>query len=109
MPRLPELASPLIVICSADDAVAARRHLQRGLENPNREFYHGDKRVAHYRETGEILPPASYAEPKFNIPTIQVSTDVEYIPCIDEIVKKIQSSSVRQGGAPDAQAVADDL
>ena len=101
MPKILELASPLIVLCSADGAVAARRHLQRGLENPNREFYHGDKRVAHYRKTGKISPSDSYTAPKFNIPTIQVSTDGKYIPCIDEIVKQIQSSDAQQGGAPD--------
>jgi predicted kinase len=101
MPKLLELASPLIVLCSADGAVAARRHLQRGLENPNREFYHGDKRVLDYRETGEIPPPVSYIAPNFNVPTIQVSTDGEYIPCIDEIVKQIQSTDDRQVGSPD--------
>ena len=104
-----ELASPTIVLCCADGAVAASRHLQRGLENPNREFYHGDKRVAHYRKTGEILSPDSYTAPKFNVPTIQVSTDGEYIPCIDEIVKQIQSSDTQQGGAPDALLGAGDL
>lgn len=92
MPEILELASPLIVLCSVDDVIAARRHLQRGLENPNREFYHSDNRVVHYRKTGEFLLPASYTPPKFNIPTIEVSTDGEYIPCIDEIVKQIQSS-----------------
>jgi 2-phosphoglycerate kinase len=92
MPEIVELACAWIVLCCTDDAVAARRHLQRGLENPNREFYHGDQRVAHYRQTGEILSPNSYAAPKFNVPTIEVSTDGEYVPCIDEIVKQIQSS-----------------
>lgn len=90
IPKILELASPLIVLCSADDAVAARRHLQRGLENPNREFYHGDRRVAHYRKTGEVLSPASYQAPQFDVPTIKVSTDGEYVPSIDEIVKQIQ-------------------
>jgi hypothetical protein len=90
MPGILELASPWIVLCSVDDAVAARRHLKRGLEDPSREFYHGDKRVSDYRKTGEILAPASYAAPQFNLPTIQVSTDGEYIPQIDEIVKQIQ-------------------
>src|SRR4028119_1336718 len=94
MPKILELASPMIVLCSVDDVVAARRHLQRGLENPNREFYHSDNRVVHYRKTGEFLSPASYTAPKFNIPTIQVSTDGEYVPRIDEIVKQIQSSNV---------------
>ncbi|HEX8397979.1 MAG TPA: AAA family ATPase [Pyrinomonadaceae bacterium] len=92
MPEILELASPLIVLCSVDDVIAARRHLQRGLENPNREFYHSDNRVVHYRKTGEFLLPASYTPPKFNVPTIEVSTDDEYIPCIDEIVKRIKSS-----------------
>ena len=92
-------ASPLIVVCSVDAAVAARRHLQRGLENPNREIYHGDKRVAHFKETGEVSPPESYTPPKFNVPTIQISTDGEYSPGIDEIVKQIKSSDGQQGGA----------
>ena len=109
MPKILELAAPLIVSCSADGAVAARRHLQRGLENPNREFYHGDKRVAQYRKTGKISPSDSYTAPKFNIPTIQVSTDGEYIPCIDEIIKQIQSSTDQQSGAPDARADNGDL
>lgn len=93
MPLIFELASPVIVLCSIDDTVAAKRHLRRGLENPEREFYHGDNRVVHYRKTGEFLSPASYTAPKFNVPTIEVSTDGEYVPCIDEIVKQIQSSN----------------
>ena len=93
VPKIVELAMPVIILCCVDDAVAARRHLQRGLENPNREFYHGDRRVAHYRETGEILSPETYAAPQFNIPTIQVSTDREYVPPIDEILRQISFAS----------------
>jgi predicted kinase len=99
MPEIFELASPVIVLCSIDSLVAARRHLERGLENPNREFYHGDNRVVHYKKTGEFLLPASYETPKFKVPTIEVSTDGEYIPCIDEIIKQIHSSTARQSGA----------
>jgi hypothetical protein len=77
--------------------VAAGRHLRRGLENPRREFYHSDNRVVHYRKTGEFLLPASYTAPKFDIPTIEVSTDGEYVPSIDEIVKQIQSPEKTQG------------
>ena len=33
MPKILELACAWIVLCSADGAVAARRHLQRGLQN----------------------------------------------------------------------------
>ena len=90
MPKILESASPVIVLCSVDDMVAAKRHLQRGLDNPNREFYHSDNRVVHYRKTGEFLSPAGYVAPKFDLPTITVSTDGEYLPSLDEIVKQIQ-------------------
>ena len=92
--RIIELASPTIIVCSVDNEIAARRHLERGLEDPKREFYHGDKRVTHYKETGEILPPADYEPPKFNVPTIEVSTVGEYVPSIDDIVKQINEFRV---------------
>jgi predicted kinase len=97
-PRMHEIfeaASPIIVLCSVDEIIAARRHLERGLENPNRELYHADNRVVHFRKTGEFLYPASYTAPKFDVPTIEVSTEGEYIPCIDEIIKQIQSSTAQ--------------
>ena len=102
MPRILELASPIIVLCSIDEIAAAKRHLQRGLENPKREFYHSDNRVVHYKKTGEFLLPAGYTAPKLNVPTIEVSTAGEYVPSIDEIVKLIQSLDVQQGSTPDA-------
>ena len=97
MPKFLQMASPLIILCSVDGALAAERHLQRGLDSPSREFYHGDNRVAHYRETGELLPPDSYTAPRFDVPTIQVSTDRGYIPRLDQIVKQIQASDAQQG------------
>lgn len=109
MPRIFESASPLIVLCSVDDTLAARRHLQRGLENPEREFYHSDNRVVHYRKTGEFLSPASYTAPKFDIPTIEVSTDGEYFPAVDEIVKQIQLLDARHGDSQNVPASAGDF
>ena len=91
MPKILELGSPIIVLCSVDEIIAAKRHLQRGLDNPEREFYHGDNRVVHYRKTGEFLLPASYDAPQFDLPTIKVSTDGEYVASLNEIVKQIQS------------------
>ena len=91
MPKILALSSPLIVLCTVDEEIAARRHLQRGLENPDREFYHADNRVVHYRKTGKFLYPAPYKAPELDVPTIQVSTAGEYVPSIDEIVKQIQS------------------
>jgi predicted kinase len=94
MSQIVKSASPWMVLCSADDAVVMRRHLQRGLENPEREFYHGDRRVSDFRNTGEVLSPESYEAPKFDVPTIEVSTDEGYVPSIDEIVKQIRSRDV---------------
>ena len=91
MAKLLELAAPFLILCSIDDALAARRYLERGLADPNREFYHGDNMVVHYRNTGEVLPYASYMPPQFDVPTIEVSTDGEYVPTIDEVVKQIRS------------------
>jgi len=90
MPKILELASTWIVLCTVDDDLAARRHLSRGLENPEREFYHGDQRVFHYRQTGEFLAPAGYETPKFDVPTIEVSTDGDYVPPIDDVVRRLQ-------------------
>lgn len=109
IPRILELSLPFFIVCSIDEEIAAGRHLQRGLADPRREFYHEDKRVSLYRATGEIGTPAKYVAPNFNVPTIQVSTDGEYIPCIDEIVKQIQSSDAQQGGTPNPLAGASEF
>ena len=90
MSKIVELASPFIVLCSIDDAVAAQRYLDRGLADANREFYHGDNMVVHYRNTGEILPHAAWTPPAFDLPTIKVSTDGEYVPSIEEVVREIR-------------------
>ena len=93
MPKILESSDAWLVLCSIDDELAASRYFQRGLDNPIREFYHGDNRLAHYRKTGEFLPPADYATPRFNVPTIEVSTDGEYDPSLEKIAKQITSSS----------------
>lgn len=90
MTKILELADVRMVLCSADDAVTSRRPLDRGLENPDREFYHGDHRAVHYKKTGEILTPASYEAPRFDVPTIEVSTDDGYDPSLDDIVAAIR-------------------
>ena len=94
MPTINEASFPILVLCRVDDAVAARRYLERGLAEPEREYYHGDNMVVHYRKTGEILPYADFTPPSFDLPTIEVSTDGEYVPAIGEIVSRIRSLSV---------------
>ena len=89
--KLSELATPFIILCSVDDEIAARRYLERGLADQDREFYHGDNMVVHYRRTGEILPYASYIPPSFELPTLKVLTDGEYVPSIEGIMERIRS------------------
>ena len=83
--------------CSVDVETAAKRHLQRGLENPEREFYHEDKRVSMYRATGEMGTPKPYEAPDLPVPTVYVSTEGEYSPTIDELVEIIRQQGVEAG------------
>src|SRR5215217_462411 len=63
--RIAEVGSPFIIVCSVDSETAASRHLRRGLDDPGREFYHGDKRVSLYRATGATAPAGRYEAPDF--------------------------------------------
>jgi predicted kinase len=99
--RIAEVGSPFIIVCSVDVETAARRHLQRGLDNSGREFYHGDKRVSVYKATGVMSPAGQYEAPDFDVPTVHVSTDGEYCPTIDEIVEKIRLQNARQAARDD--------
>ena len=91
MPAILELSTPCFIICSLPAEIAAQRHLQRGLQDSQREFYHGDARVAHYRATGEIAPPGEYMAPRFDVPTLHVVTIEDYAPNLDEIVDWIRA------------------
>lgn len=91
MSRIIELSHPFIIVCSIDADIAAQRHLQRGLADSRREFYHEDKRVSLYRVTGEIGTPQPYVAPNFDLPRLDVVTESGYSPSLDEIVYKIQS------------------
>ncbi len=82
---LTALARVRFIVCSVDGEIAADRHLRRGLNDPNREFYHGDKRVAVYREQGILEPPGDYNPPGLELPTIVVSTLEGYSPSISKI------------------------
>ncbi len=90
--RLKNYADIFIVICEADPEVAAKRHLQRGLNDPKREFFHGDNRVSHFKKTGEFLHPEHYEPPSIaGIPTVKVSTLDAYDPGLENIVEQIIS------------------
>lgn len=85
VPRIEEVSQPVIVICELDAETSARRHLERGLKDPHREFFHGDKRVSIYRETGRFSPGKPYDAPHFDVPTLVVSTRDGYAPGLEEI------------------------
>jgi hypothetical protein len=87
VPRIQQVARTFIVICDLDAETSARRHLERGLDDPNREFFHGDRRVAIYRQTGQFSPDGPYDAPHFEIPTLCVSTFHGYTPGIESIVE----------------------
>jgi predicted kinase len=79
------VGQPVFIVCDADPTLCARRHLDRGLNDATREFYHGDKRVKVYRETGEFLGPGKYDPPSFDVPTLIVSTTAGYSPDVTTI------------------------
>ena len=85
-----KVANVSIIICDIDAQVAARRHLKRGLKNPEREFYHGDYRVTHFKKTGEFLPADEWEAPSIDVQTIMVRTSNGYKPNLESVVKKLK-------------------
>jgi len=90
VPRINEIALVYIIVCDLSAKLSARRHLERGLADPNREFYHGDKRVAIFRETGKFEPGGEYIPPQYDVPTLRVSTLDGYTPDLDEVVEFVK-------------------
>ena len=80
------------LICEADPTVCAQRDLNRGLKDPSREFYHGDKRVKLFRETGAFLAPAPYDPPLFDVPTLRLSTADGYSPPLSVVIEFISKA-----------------
>lgn len=87
--KVSSLGDVSFVICEVEPEIAAKRHLQRGLDDASREFFHGDNRVTHYKKTGEFLEPGEYQPPNFDVPTIVVSTGDGYSPTLNSIKNKL--------------------
>ncbi len=94
IPRITEIARTHIIVCECGAEMSARRHLERGLADPKREFFHGDKRVAIFRETGKFEPGGEYVPPTYDVPTLTVSTIDGYEPGLDEVVEFVGSDAV---------------
>ena len=93
IPRISEIALTYIIVCELSAEVSARRHLERGLADAKREFYHGDKRVAIFRETGTFEPGGEYIPPEYELPTLNVSTLDGYAPGLEEIVEFVRNNT----------------
>lgn len=86
------------VLCEVDPGLAAKRHLQRGLDDPSRVFFHGDRRVSVFKETGEVLPPGDYVPPSFEVPTLRVGTTNGYDPGLTAIQGFVHAGRNAQPG-----------
>lgn len=90
--QLPELQAHgqvVCIICTLEEALAAERQLQRGLNDPWREYFHGDLTVTLFKESGRRMPPASYQTPTLSVPTLMVDTTETYTPSLADIVSSI--------------------
>lgn len=86
---LKEKTRMFILICKVgDDRVAIERFVSRGLGNPLREYFHGDKGVDLARK-GVKLEVSPYDEPHLDVPTFHVDTSCDYNPSIDELRTEI--------------------
>ena len=92
IPRIIEIARTYIIICECDPELSARRHLERGLTDPNREFYHGDKRVALFRDTGTVERGGEYIAPMYDVPTLKVATTDGYVPNLEGIIDFVKNT-----------------
>lgn len=85
---LESIAEIKIVYCRIDPESARLRFIQRGLSDPQRVFFHGDKAV---QPAKGILPISNYNPPIMNVPTLTVNTSDGYEPKIAEIVSFIHN------------------
>lgn len=85
-----------LLICKVDEKIALDRFVRRGLDNPLREYFHGDKGVDMARN-GMELSVSPYEEPRLNVPIFNIDTSGEYNPSIQELSRKIAIPSTRDG------------
>jgi len=85
---LKEKSKLFLLICKIDDKTALDRFINRGLNNPMRVYFHGDKGVELVRR-GFELSISPYDEPQLDVPTFHIDTTGDYKPSIVELRKKI--------------------
>jgi predicted kinase len=82
--RLLQISEIKIIICTIDPHLARSRFIERGLSNPSRMRFHGDRGVHAARE-GIKLPLGEYNPPLLPMPTLEVDTSDGYLPNLDDI------------------------
>ena len=89
LPRFEEKAEIILLICRVSGEIALERFLQRGLDDPLREYFHGDKGV-HMARQGLAVPVGSYEEPHLSYPTYYIDTADGYHPSIPQLWDELQ-------------------
>lgn len=89
--KLRPICESVLVVCKVSPELAAQRHLDRGLKDEKRLYYHGDNRVVHFMQTGEVLPPGEYETPTLDVETMYVDTTDGYNPSISSLAEEIFS------------------
>lgn len=77
-----------LLICKVDEKIALDRFVRRGLDNPLREYFHGDKGVDMARK-GMEWSVSPYEEPRIDVPKCNIDTSGEYSPTIKEVSGRI--------------------
>lgn len=85
---LKEKSRLFLLICNVDGEIALDRFINRGLNNPMREYFHGDKGVDLARQ-GFKLGVSPYDEPRLDVPTFHIDTIDGYSPSIAELGRHI--------------------
>ena len=89
--RLPALAQKArihMVICRLDPDMALDRFLKRGMEDPSRIRFHGDKGVRMLM-SGQMPQPGTYDEPRLDYPTYHIDTSTGYDPSLESLYNSI--------------------
>lgn len=86
--RFMDKAQIHLLICQTDEQTALDRYVRRGLDNPLREYFHGDKGVDMARK-GVELSATPYEEPRIDVPTSHIDTSGKYAPSLKELSREI--------------------
>jgi adenylate kinase family enzyme len=82
---LKKIAQIKLICCSVNSQLAKSRFIQRGLEDPERAYFHDDWSIQKTKEGTDPLN-SSYEPPKLSVPTLIVDTSENYQPIFEEIV-----------------------